>query len=155
MGKKTGIIFITGIIVIILGSGYKPLLLLCYGENTVGEVIKVETTGSWFWQSADYYPAVRFQSEDGLQHVFKVGSDYNHESEMMEKVEVLYWASYPQMAAIHSFHSLFDGFFIKVVLSLLIWIAFFSSFNDFFDDENKPFTVKTPLNFKKRISGSQ
>lgn len=136
MKKRTKRIFIVGIAVILLGSSYKPGLLFLFGEKVPGYVVKIETPAHWYSGPASYYPVVRFLTRDSLPESFRVGSQFDYRSDFMDEVEVLYLPFYPEMAQVNEFDSLWDGFFIKTILCLIVWIAFFTSFNDFFEKDN-------------------
>ncbi len=140
MGNRTKKAFIIGILFILFASGYKPILLLTFGEETDGlviDIIKSRSSKRGF-SSSVRYPIVLFNLKNHQKIIFEGGIDVDRKIHVGQNKKILFLPVYPQLAEINSFHCLFDGFLIKVIISLLVWVAFMTSFNDLFDKKPVP-----------------
>jgi hypothetical protein len=137
MGNKTRIVFFAGLICFTICLTFKPILLVLFGKKAKGEVVivnQVRTGGSSIHASVVFnHPVVQFSIGENCPVVFE--SDLDAESEILygRRVDVLYLKSHPHFAVINSFHCLFDGTIIRMVVFLMVWVGFFTSFRYIFD----------------------
>ena len=143
MGPRTKRAFIIGILFIVFASGYKPMLLLIFGKETDGIVVDIIKSGGGrtsrgMPRASQNYPVVQFSFDAYKRMVFVGSMDIDKKIHVGQNKKILFLPFYPQLAEINSFHSLYDGFLIKVIISLLVWVAFMTSFNDIFDKKQIP-----------------
>jgi len=134
MGKNTKKAFVLGIVFILLASGYKPLLLLTLGTKATGKIAKfysVESTTRRGWTRYTLYAIIEFTTNKNESYRFSI-RDYEG-SIKVGRQPVLYLESYPELATVNTFYPMYLYFTVSSVVSLLIWIAFMTSFNTIFD----------------------
>jgi len=128
MGKNTKKAFVLGIVFILLASGYKPLLLLTLGTKATG---KIESTTRGGWTRHTLCAIIEFTTNKNESYRFSI-RDYEG-SIKIGRQPVLYLESYPELATVNTFYPMYLYFTVSSVVSLLIWIAFMTSFNTIFD----------------------
>ncbi len=140
---RTRKIYKIGIFVIIFICFTNPLSYLVLGERTIGKVewIFTQNSGGRF-RGISTYPFIGFQA-DSLKIIFR--GEQNLDYQVGDSVKVLYYPFAPKKAKIFSFSGLFVRSFIELAFCLLVWYAFFSSFNTIFDE---PIVVRRSNSFK-------
>jgi hypothetical protein len=137
---KTKRIYWIGLVLISLLWMKSPLEYLIFGKKTTGVVVQIDRLVSHSAKGGvTYVPLVEFSVND-LKYTFN--GTRNYQCKVGDALEVVYLENSTQKPKINSFTGIFfDGFsdsfispFGGLIFSLLVWIAFFNSFKNVFDN---------------------
>ena len=115
------LIAISGAILITIAAVFMKIPLIINGVVTEGEIIY--SSDNYYYSG---YPKIKFQYKNRtIRFDGKMSGDYMKG----QKVRIIFRESNPENAYIYSFYSLYSRVFIEYLISIIIWLAFSTSFD--------------------------